>query len=255
MRLFLKLCFSHCSGDQTHGIPELVTDTGTLRFCHNPDTGGFCGDGVADVVSGDDADFSTAEFEQQLCAYVCELCVPVLLLMLTVGGTLISGFTSRFTGVEDQEWWARSGAWILMSVAAWCIFNAIVLFGPSLFVELQAQLMQNKDLTWSSAKGLGTMLIGAVSGAITLFGGFSTKTSANGEPADQSGVKSKLPSIATTVAAIIFGTFIAIVLALITDWILASSLGNWGSLRLGSGPLTLNANDRERFFISRRVGC
>ncbi|MDX6288662.1 MAG: hypothetical protein QOH42_461 [Blastocatellia bacterium] len=169
--------------------------------------------------------------------------VPVLLLMLTVGGTLISGFTSRFTGVEDQEWWARSGAWILMSVAAWCIFDAIVLFGPSLFVELQAQLMQNKDLTWSSAKGLGTMLIGVVSGAITLFGGFSTKTSANGEPADQSGVKSKLPSIATTVAAIIFGTFIAIVLALITDWILASSLGNWGSVKLGSGPLTLNAND------------
>ncbi len=169
--------------------------------------------------------------------------VPLLLLMLTVGGTLIAGFTSRFTGVEDQEWWARSGAWILMVVAAWCLFHALVLFGPSLFVELQTQVMQKKDWSWSGVKGLGTMLIGAISGVITLFGGFSTKTSANGEREDQSSLKSKLPSIATHVAAIIFGAFIAIVLALITDWILASSLGNWASLKLGSGALTLNAND------------
>jgi hypothetical protein len=169
--------------------------------------------------------------------------VPVLLVMLTVGGTLIAGFTSRFTGVEDQEWWARAGAWILMVVAAWCLFHALVLFGPSLLVELQAQLMHQKDWSWSSIKGVGTMLIGAVSGAITLFGGFSSKTSANGEPEDQTGLKAKLPSIATTVAAIIFGSFIAIILALVTDWILASSLGNWASLKLGSGALTLNASE------------
>ncbi len=170
------------------------------------------------------------------------LAVPVLLVLLTVGGTLISGLTSRFTDVDDQEWWARSGAWILIVVVGWSVFHLIVLFGPALFVEMQTQLVNNKDWTsWSGIKGVGTALVGVVSGAITLFGGSSSKTSAHGDSPAPS--KPNLAPIVTAVAAVIFGAFLLIVLALVTNWILASSLGEWAGKLLGAGASPLNAND------------
>jgi hypothetical protein len=170
------------------------------------------------------------------------LAVPFLLVLLTVGGTLISGFTSRFTDVDDQEWWARSGAWILIAAIAWSVFNLVVLFGPALFVELQAQLMNNQSwTTWSGLKGVGTALVGIVSGAITLFGGSSAKTSASGET--PAGAKPKLMPVVIAAAAAIFAVFLFILLALVTNWILASSLGEWAGRVLHAGAPRLNAND------------
>lgn len=170
------------------------------------------------------------------------LAVPVLLVLLTVGGTLISGFTSRFTDVDDQEWWARAGAWILIVVVGWSVFHLLVLFGPTLFVELQTQLVNNKNWTsWSGVKGIGTALVGVVSGAITLLGGSSAKTSAHGE--SPAGAKPNLAPIVTAVAAVIFGAFLLILLALATNWILASSLGASAGKLLGAQASELNAND------------
>jgi hypothetical protein len=172
------------------------------------------------------------------------LAVPFLLILLTVGGTLISGLTSRFTDVADQEWWARSGAWILIVVIAWSVFHLLVLFGPALFVELQTELINNQSWTaWSSLKGVGTTLVGIVSGAITLFGGASAKTPAQGEQGAPAGSKPHLMPIITAVAATIFAAFLLILLALATNWILASSLGEWTGVFLGAGQSPLNAND------------
>jgi len=169
------------------------------------------------------------------------LAVPILLVLLTVGGTLISGFTSRFTDVDDQEWWARCGAWILIVVVGWSVFHLLVLFGPALFMEVQAQIINNQSLsTWSDLKGLGAALIGIVSGAITLFGGSSAKTPANG---DSAGSKPNLAPIVTAAAAVIFAAFLLILLALACNWILASSLGAWAGRVLRAGAPQLNAND------------
>jgi hypothetical protein len=169
------------------------------------------------------------------------LAVPFFLVLLTVGGTLISGFTSRFTDVDDQEWWARSGAWILIVVVGWSVFHVLVLFGPALFVELQAQLINNQSWsTWSGLKGLGAGLIGIVSGAITLFGGSSGKTPAHD---DAGGSKRSLAPLITAVAATVFGAFLLILLALACNWILASSLGEWAGKILRAGAPNLNAND------------
>jgi hypothetical protein len=170
------------------------------------------------------------------------LAVPVLLVLLTVGGTLIAGFTSRFTDVDDQEWWARSGAWILIVVVSWSVFHLLVLFGPTLFVEMQTQLVNNQNWTsWSGVKGIGTALVGIVSGAITLLGGSGAKTSAHGDSPAES--KSSLVPIVTAVAAVIFAAFLLILLALATNWILASVLGEWAGKLLGATPSPLNAND------------
>ena len=49
--------------------------------------------------------FSGANFARAYASLV----PPLFLVLLTVGGTFIAGFTSRFTDVDDQEWWARSG--------------------------------------------------------------------------------------------------------------------------------------------------
>jgi hypothetical protein len=193
------------------------------------------------------------------------LAVPALLILLTLGGTLIAGLTSRFTDVDDQEWWARSGAWILIVVVGWAVFHLVVLFGPSLFVDLTAQLLPGSSpgqtpephsfadccaflvsqKTWSgsSLKGVGTALTGIVSGAITLLGGYSSKTPAQEEKKGELGWKAKVTSLAMPLAAVIFGVFLLIVLALATNWILASGLGEWAGKLLRAKVITLNAND------------
>jgi hypothetical protein len=170
------------------------------------------------------------------------LAVPLLLILLTVGGTLISGFTSHFTGVDDQEWWARSGAWILIVVLGWSTFHLLVLFGPTLFVELQ-DLLVKRNWRWASIKGAGTLLVGIVSGAITILGGKSSKTAAHGEQDPKASWTAKLAPIGMSVAAVIFAAFLSILLALATNWILASKLGEQASGFLGAGAISLNAND------------
>jgi hypothetical protein len=169
------------------------------------------------------------------------LAVPLLLILLTIGGTLISGFTSRFTEVDDQEWWARSGAWILILAICWSVCHVLVLFGPTLFVDLQNLLVQ-KSWTWASIKGVSTAVVGIVSGAITIFGGKSAKTPVHGEE-KQTGGKPKLQPILMSLAAVIFAGFIIVVLALVTNWILASSFGAWAGEFLRAGVVSLNAND------------
>jgi len=193
------------------------------------------------------------------------LAVPLLLILLTLGGTLIAGFTSRFTDVDDQEWWARSGAWILIVVIGWSLFHLVVLFGPSLFVDMLAQLwpgsspgasqeprtfadccallLPQKPSSWSSLKGMGTTAVGIASGAITLLGGYSSKTLAQGDELEDTGWKAKLLSIAIPFAAVIFGVYLLIMLALATNWILASSFGEWAGKVLHARPIALNAND------------
>jgi hypothetical protein len=170
------------------------------------------------------------------------LAVPSFLILLTVGGTFIAGFTSRFTDVDDQEWWARSGAWILIVVVGWTVFHLLVLFGPVLLVGVQHNLVNlvlKRSWAGSDIKGIVTTLVGIVSGAITLFGGTSAKTPAHGERDKPADWKAKVLSVATSMAAVIFAAFIAIVFALFTNLILSSALGETAAtfLRARSGSI------------------
>ena len=189
--------------------------------------------------------FSGANFARAYASLV----PPVFLMLLTVGGTFIAGFTSRFTDVDDQEWWARSGAWILIVVVGWSVFSLLVLFGPVLLVGLQAKLssLLFKDgLTWENTKAVGTAVAGIISGAMTLFGGSSAKTPAHGEEDKPPGWKARILSITTSAAAIVFGAFIVIVLALLTNWILASNFGAWMAYLLRAGRFQPDVNSPQR---------
>jgi Patatin-like phospholipase len=177
------------------------------------------------------------------------LAVPFLLILLTVGGTFIAGFTSRKTDSDDQEWWARSGAWILIVVVSWSAFHLLVLGGPVLLVNLQGKLTHllfAKGWAWEDIKSVGTVVAGIISGAITLLGGSSSKTPAQGDQGKPPDWKAKILSMGTSVAAVVFGAFIVIVLALITNWILASSLSEQAAKLLGAGLVSLDPNDPLR---------
>src|SRR5262249_13538359 len=57
------------------------------------------------------------------------VCVPLVLVVFSVVAILLVGLTSKFTLDEDREWWARSGAFILLAVGGWLIVTGLVLFG------------------------------------------------------------------------------------------------------------------------------
>jgi hypothetical protein len=144
------------------------------------------------------------------------LSVPFLMGVFMIGGTFVAGFSSRFSGPEDQEWWARSGAWILIAVIVWATLSLLVTAGPLLLVDLRA-LFNNGSL--GSMKSKLTAIAGIVSGAISIFGGFSSKTKSSDESAGTDG-KGKLLGVVTSVAAAIFALYIVIVLVWATDWAL-----------------------------------
>jgi hypothetical protein len=177
------------------------------------------------------------------------LAVPFFLVLLTIGGTFIAGFTSRFTDVDDQEWWARSGAWILIVVVGWSVFHLLVLFGPVLLVGLQVKVSRflfKDGWTWENLKGVGTAAVGIISGAITLLGGSSAKTPAHGERDKPPDWKAKILSIATSAAAVVFAAFLVILLALVTNRILASNVGTWMAHLLGAGTFQADVNSPRR---------
>jgi hypothetical protein len=156
--------------------------------------------------------------------------VPVILILMSIGATLIAGFTSHFTNDDDQEWWARTGAWMAIVIVAWCAINTLVLYGPLLLLTLGSTFQSIREkgflkLPWKDlGKLLGT-LAGVVSGIITLVGGFSAKTPANAKAAQKSGAGGMALAVLTTVVAPIFLAFVFILIALGTNWLLVSSIG------------------------------
>jgi hypothetical protein len=152
--------------------------------------------------------------------YVC-FAVPVLLTIYNLGGTLIAGLTSRWTDDEDQEWWARCGAWVMIAILGWGIFSVLVLYGPSLLLTLPAQLSASGREFWMGMFKSAGVVVGIVSGIIALFGGHSAKSSGNsgaGARAVTNG--SSLDSLIGISATIFFGLLL-IFLALITNWLLS----------------------------------
>src|SRR6266436_1554676 len=144
------------------------------------------------------------------------LAVPAIMIVLMIGGTLVAGFSSRFSKAEDQEWWARCGGWSLIIVIVWLVVSPLVMFVPMFLVDIRGLFSGNK---FGTTKSIITTEVGIVSGAITLLGGFSPKTPANKEVAPND-FKSKLLGLATSAAAAIFALFIIILLVWLTDWLL-----------------------------------
>jgi hypothetical protein len=61
-------------------------------------------------------------------AYVCFAPALVMAVVVLVN-FLFTGLASWVSEDEDREWWARSAAWITITIVAWIVVNAIVLWG------------------------------------------------------------------------------------------------------------------------------
>src|SRR6185503_13479834 len=153
--------------------------------------------------------------------------VPIILLLVSVEGLLITGFASWFSKDDDREWWARAGAWLLIVIVAWILVHSLVVYGPLLLLALGGTLSKMKEtglrnLTWSDIGTLLGTIAGVVSGAVTLLGGFSAKTPANSKEAEKAGTANVILGAATQLLAPIFLGFLIILLSLATNWLLVS---------------------------------
>jgi len=153
--------------------------------------------------------------------------VPVLLLLKVLGAILIAGLSSWVANDDDQEWWARAGAWVFIVMLAWIVLNFLVLYGPLLILTLNTTyktLTQEglNKLSWADIGKILATVGGVISGFITLLGGFSAKTPANAKEAQKAGIGGILLGALTTLLAPIFLGFVFILISLATDWILVS---------------------------------
>jgi Patatin-like phospholipase len=168
---------------------------------------------------------------------------PLVLLVMTFEAVLLTGLTSRVSNDDDQEWWARAGAWILIVAVLWILVHSLVLYGPLLLLNLEEtikQLMSTGDLSqleWADWGKLAGTIFGVLSGVITLFGGFSAKTPANSKEAQKAGTGGLLLAVLTQVLAPVFLAFVIILLSLGTNWFLISGPAKYFNQRLGYADL------------------
>src|SRR5262249_55971315 len=119
------------------------------------------------------------------------------------GGTAMAGAISRRTTAEDEEWWARAGAWLLIAAVGWMIVTACVLYLPD-GLEWLTQEIRTSGIGWKALfKGLAAVF-GAISAVLSALAGFSKKTGKTND--GDTGVLPYLASIGAAIGLVyIFG--------------------------------------------------
>lgn len=148
--------------------------------------------------------------------------VPVFLLIFLISATVFVGLSSRSSSDEDREWLARFGALTLIVTAFWVLLNSLVLLGPSL-LQWTWDFPWTDPLSMSGLPAIVSVIIGLVSGAISLYGAFSEKALVRNEP-----VRTRLSvflAFAPRIGAVLFLGFFLIGLAHLTTLILYAAAG------------------------------
>ena len=142
--------------------------------------------------------------------------VPLFLIIVLLTASLFVGMTSRTATDEDREWLARYGAWVLIVAGVWTTLNVLVLLGPSLLQWL-FRFDVSQIFSASAIPAVVSSVAAAISGIISLLGGFSGKGLVRDEP-----VKTRASTFlayAPKIASVIFLIFILIGLAFLGTWI------------------------------------
>lgn len=136
-------------------------------------------EGAAALVSGASAGalvwvwtqvFDTkVETPEAFALYTC-FAAPALWFSFTLAETIFIGLSSRVTGEDDREWWARSGAWILLASGLWIALGMIVIYGPELVLKLWQYLTALGGVTgvltfWAARNSMHTRPSAATSQA------------------------------------------------------------------------------------------
>jgi hypothetical protein len=132
------------------------------------------------------------------------LAVPLVFAAILLAATLYVGLASRQTSDEDREWWARSGAWMLIAMAAWAALCGVVIWAAEVLAEVK---------TWVAS-------VGGLAAVITVGIGNSARTSAPKTAAEVKGWRAVTVQYAPILAAPVLAGSAAVLLALGTDWLL-----------------------------------
>jgi hypothetical protein len=154
--------------------------------------------------------------------YYVTLAFPLTFLLMMASGTLVAGLTSRYTTDSDEEWWARSGAWMMIVMLTWIVMCALVLWVPQVVLQVTDAVRTNPARLFESWKNIFVAagpIVGAISTVLSLAGGFSSVTPAN--EGAQTGTLAWAMSKATSLFAVIALVFI------------------FGTLAAFSGPILL----------------
>ena len=71
----------------------------------------------------------------------CCLAVPLVLLTYQVAAVLAVGATSKISGDDDREWWARSAGWVLIVMVVWVVFCSAVILAPPLLQDAVSRII------------------------------------------------------------------------------------------------------------------
>jgi hypothetical protein len=134
--------------------------------------------------------------------------VPVFLAGALLTTTIFVGLFRRWSADEDREWWARAGAWVLLTILAWSAISVLVIYAPDCFGrapclgDVPAELLAG---------------VGGLSGIITALIGWSGKTPAKPGEATKGGIAAAARKAGLGIAATIFILFVIVTISWLTS--------------------------------------
>ncbi len=138
--------------------------------------------------------------------------LPLLFLAFGIAISIFVGVTSRALEDDDREWFARAGAWGLLSIVGWTGLSAIALLAPQLIFVLS-----RKVIAWIYSAG-------GISALISTLAGLSSKTKAQakkkGDKGSSEDRQSGLLDVAAKLAAPVFIAVFLASLGILINWIL-----------------------------------
>ena len=149
---------------------------------------------------------------RRILVMTASLCVcfafPLLLTLIFLANTVLTGLLSRHMLDSDREWLARASGLAFLFALLSGALNFIVLFGPTALADL-----------WESWPKLFSSVAGG-SALLTIFGGKSEKTSASSQSDTTPGSKDGIIQLAVKFAVPIFIVVLLMLFSLITSLLL-----------------------------------
>lgn len=138
---------------------------------------------------------------------------PLLLSLIFLANTVLTGLLSRRMFDEDREWFARASGWAFLLALLFCVINLLVLRGPDWLMAL-----------WGTWPKLLSSVAGG-SALLTIGGGRSDKMAASERADEKPDTKAWIFAAVVKFAAPIFVLILLMLFSLLTTILLQKMIG------------------------------